>query len=379
MASDADFMKQFKKGLDTKPHINQILTEPDYFLHSGNYALNKLMTRNFLGAIPQGRLTMFAGGSSTGKSLIAASCIATIIKDGGFGFVVDSETSLDEGFMRNCGVDVDSDHYQYLGVDGIPEATGIVNDILKRYRTTGITTRGLIVVDSLNMLLTKTEQDNLEKDGTIKGDQGQQAKQIKGTLKTWVHSITGLPVSIICTQQPYVEQDQQKAYENPWVITESWRFAFSQIILFEKLAFKVDEGGKKVHKGFTLKGKSFKNRFAPEKQVVKIEIPFEKGVDEFSGLIEIALEYGIISKKGGWYTPVLYDGNPFQQKKAEADLVFMHMLLDEIRKVDDPSKEVNAVLDEYINELDNPSPKVSRKKKVKVKDKTEGTNGGKTD
>lgn len=345
------FMADYKKGQAKKVNINTQLLPPNYFLHSGNYALNKLMSGNFARGLPQGRLTMFSGHSSSGKSLVAASCVASVLNEGGFTFVVDSETSLDEAFMRNCGVDVDNKNYNYIGVDGIPEATSEVNNILKMYRQSGEQTRGLIVVDSLNMLLTSTEIDKLDKTGAISGDQGQQAKQIKATLKTWVHSVNSLPVTIICTQQPYVQQDKTLAYEEPWVITESWKFAFSQIIIFEKLVFKEKIGDKKVHRGFTLKSKSYKNRFAREKQVVKVEIPYDNGVDPFSGLIEIAVEYGVVSKNGGWFTPKTYEGKKFQQKKAEADLDFMNMLLEEIKKVDTDDREVNANLDDYVTEI----------------------------
>lgn len=373
------FMTDYKKKQAKKPNINTKLPPPNYFLHSGNYALNKLMTGNFANGLPQGRLVMLSGHSSSGKSLVAASVVASVLNDGGFTFVVDSETSLDEGFMRNCGVDVDSENYNYIGVDGIPEATSEVNNILKMYRQTGEQTRGLIVVDSLNMLLTSTEMKNLDETGVIKGDQGQQAKQIKATLKTWMHSVSRVPVTIICTQQPYVQQDPTLAFDEPWVITESWKFAFSQIIIFEKLVFKQKVGNTKVHKGFTLKSKSYKNRFAREKQVVKIEIPYDNGVDPFSGLIEIAVEYGVVSKgASGWYT-LETEGVKFQQKKAEADLDFMNLLLEEIKKVDSKDREVNANLDEYVTEIpteadEDPGESMRKKReknaKKKAKEKT---------
>jgi recombination protein RecA len=352
----SSFMEKYKKNLAKQDGLNLELLPPTYFLNTGNYALNKLMTGDFEGGIPQGRLACFSGHSSSGKSLVAASTIAQIIKDGGYGFVIDSETSLDSAFMTNCGVDVDSPNYQYIGVDGIPQATAQVNNILKMYRETGETTRGLIVVDSLDMLLTDTEQKRLDSKGDIGGDQGQQAKQLKATLKTWVHSLNNLPVSIICTKQPYVEQDPIKALENPWKITESLKFAFSQIIMFEKLQFKKEENGKKSHRGFTLKSVSYKNRIGREKQVVKIEIPFDHGVEPFSGLIEIATEFGIISKNGGWYTPVAFEGPKFQQGKAEGDIDFMNVLLEQIKSVNNKDMEVNAALDDYVSESEKGEP-----------------------
>jgi len=369
------FMEKYKKKLEKNEGVNTELLPPSYFLHCGNYALNKLMTSDFNGAIPQGRLTALTGHSSSGKSLVAASVAAAVIRDGGFAFVIDSETSLDSDFMANCGVDVDSDNYQYVGVDGISQTTSVVNDILKDYKASGEEIRGVIIVDSLDMLLTETEQKRLDTKGDIGGDQGQQAKQLKGMLKTWVHSVNGLPISIICTKQPYKEQDPIKALENPWVFTPSLQFAFSQIIMFEKLQFKKEISGKKVHQGFTLKATAYKNRIGREKQTVKIEIPFDNGVDEFSGLIEIATEFGIIDKNKGWYTPVSFEGPKFQQGKAESDLDFMNMLLDEIKKVDSKETTVNADLSEYVEveaseekKEDKPKSRRGRKKVEEVEE-----------
>lgn len=360
-------MKKYKQNLKKKDSVNTQLSPPKYFLHTGNYALNKLMSGGLKGGSPQGRLVAFAGHSSSGKSLVAASHVAEVIKNGGYAFVIDSETALDDKFMSDCGVDVENENYQYIGVDGINSATREVNEILKMYRDEGEETQGLIVVDSLDMLLTETEQTRLDKSGDIGGDQGQQAKQLKAMLKTWVHSITNLPITIICTKQVYVEQDPIKAYEEPWKFTESLKFAFSQIIVFEKLQYREQESGKKVHKGFTLKAKSYKNRFANEKQIVKVEIPFDHGVSPYSGLIEIAEQYGVISKNGAWYTPETFEGKKFQQKAAESNDEFMQELLSEVMKEDDKHKEVYAALDDYVGELESPSSEEDVKESLKKK------------
>ena len=358
-------MDAFKKSLSKRDDVQTELLPPSYFLHSGNYSLNKLMSGNFSGGLPQGRLVCLAGHSSAGKSLVAASVAAAVIDGGGDAYVLDSETSLDDDFMRNCGVDVDSDRYQYVGVNGISQTTSLVNEILKLYKKNPDSNRAVIIVDSLDMLLTDTESKRLEDKGDIGGDQGQQAKQLKATLKTWVHSVSSLPVTIVCTKQPYQEQDAIKAMSEPWRITPSLQFAFSQVIIFEKLQFKDASG----QAGFTLKARSFKNRFAREKQVVKVEIPYDNGMDPFSGLFEIAEEYGVIAKNGGWYTPTTFEGAKFQKNAAAKDLEFMAMLLEEIRVVDTKHKVVNADLSEYETTEDVPEDKTAKKNTIKQKRK----------
>ncbi len=337
------FMKKYKQQLAKSSDVSVELKAPQYFLHTGSYSLNKLMSGRFEGGSPQGRLVCFAGHSSSGKSLVAASVVAEVVRQGGFALVVDTEEALDEAYMKRCGVDTDSENYLRVGVSTIPKCSKIVNDFIKDYRESGETQRAIICVDSLDNLLTDSEQNNVDTKGEVGGDQGQRAKQIKAMLKPWTHSISSLPITIICTKQVYEEQDKMKALSEPWVVTASTEYAFSQIIIFEKLIFK--DTNSKEHKGFTLKARSYKNRMAKEKQVVKVEVPFDKGLEPYAGILEIAEQYGVVSKAGAWYT---FNEEKFQRKKAEADPEFMHKILEAVIAVDDEQREVYANLDDYV-------------------------------
>ena len=79
------------------------------------------------------------------------------------------------------------------------------------------------------------------------------------------------------------------------------------------------------HLGFTMKARSYKNRIAREKQVVKIEVPFDQGLDPYAGILEIADQFDVITKKGAW---IALDDEQRQGKaKAEADKEFMQKIL----------------------------------------------------
>jgi RecA/RadA recombinase len=60
----------------------------------------------------------------------------------------------------------------------------------------------LVCIDSLSMLLTEAENDNFEK-GDQKGDQGQQAKQVKHFLKTMTSRMKMTNMSLACTAHVY--------------------------------------------------------------------------------------------------------------------------------------------------------------------------------
>lgn len=74
----------------------------------------------------------------------------------------------------------------------------------------------LILIDSLDMLMTETEVEHFDK-GVTKGDQGQKNKQLKAMLRSFVQAIKHLNVSMICTSQVYKNQDILNG-EGVWIV-----------------------------------------------------------------------------------------------------------------------------------------------------------------
>jgi hypothetical protein len=165
----------------------------------------------------------------------------------------------------------------------------------------------LIVIDSLDMLMTQNEFEQYES-GEMSGDQGQHAKQIKALLKRFVSDIKGTNITMLCTKQAYKEQDKIAAYNNPWVINEAFKFAFSQLLLVSKFMLKDDKT--KIFEGINLKARGEKTRFAKPFQQVTIEVPYETGMDKYTGILDAAVALGIVEKNKAWYT---YDDNKFQK------------------------------------------------------------------
>ena len=72
-------------------------SDPDTWISTGNYTLNYLISGDFNKGVPLGRVTMLAGESGSGKSLIASgNIIKNAQKKGIFCIVFDSENALDE-------------------------------------------------------------------------------------------------------------------------------------------------------------------------------------------------------------------------------------------------------------------------------------------
>jgi len=366
----SDFMKKYKKAVEKDKARNaKLLPDPTYYLHTGSYSLNRLMSGKFEGGAPQGRIVSFGGHSSSGKSLVGASILAHNLKNGGIGIVIDSEGAIDNRFLAGVGIDVtDEDtmsRFLREGTSEITHCSRIVNNFIRDYAESGDDTRVVIFVDSLDNLFTDSETKDINTVGDLGGDQGQRAKQLKRMLLSWTHSISTLNITIICSKQVYVEQDKFKAYEEPWVFTESLKYPCSQIIVVEKLQFK--DKATKEHKGFTLKAKSYKNRHTKEKQVAKIEVPFKDGLDPYAGLLEIAEQLGVVIKNNAWYSFANDNADmpKFQRKTAENDPDTMEAILTLCCKANDEELVLEPNLDEYLSELDKPSEETQESGKAR--------------
>ena len=182
MATKPKFIEAFEKDVEklNSETIADSAEPPRYWYPTGNYVLNRIISGSYNNGIPQGRITDLAGPSGAGKSYIASNLIAAAQKAGAFCLVIDSENALDNDFVTKIGVDVNN-NYKYYSVATIPEVTKIVSSFLKRYResiTDSVDApQVLIVIDSLDMLMTETEMVHFNK-GDTKGDQGQKNKQL---------------------------------------------------------------------------------------------------------------------------------------------------------------------------------------------------------
>lgn len=298
----ADILTDFNKVIDKVDGISSSARPPAYWYSTGNYVLNYIISGDFRKGIPQGRITGLTGPSGSGKSFILGNILKNAQDDGAFILIVDSENALDDDFMTKIGVDT-STNYLNKSVVTIPQAIKVVSTFLKKYREAYAENLDsapeiVIGIDSLDMLSTESELDHFDH-GDGSSDQGLRAKQLKQMLRQFVQAIKDLNVTIIVTSQVYKATAQQMLEgEGAWVINSAIRFALSQIVLFTRLKLK---DSSKVVTGIRMKAVGFKTRFTQPFQDVVIEVPYTEGMNQYSGLIEVAESLNIVKKRGARY------------------------------------------------------------------------------
>ena len=299
-------VSKFRKSLTKSvPGISSGFRDPDTWISTGNYVLNKLISGDFHKGIPLGKVTTLAGESGAGKSFIASgNIIRNAQQQGIFVILMDSENALDEKWLKALDVDTSEDKLLKLNVAMIDDVAKIVSDFMKGYKEDYADKdeeerpKVLFVVDSLGMLLTPTDVDQFNK-GDMKGDMGRKPKALAALVRNSVNMFGDYNVGLVCTNHTYASQDM---FDPDDKISggQGFIYASSIVVAMKKLKLKEDESGNKISevRGIRAAFKVMKTRYAKPFEGVQVKIPYETGMDPYSGLVEFFEAKGILVKSG---------------------------------------------------------------------------------
>jgi RecA/RadA recombinase len=275
--------------------------DPTDWISTGNYALNYLISGDFHKGVPLGKVTVFAGESGSGKSYF---CSANIVKaaqeQGIFVVLVDSENALDQQWLEALGVDCSEEKLLKLNMSMIDDVAKTVSEFMKEYRAMADEDRPkvLFVIDSLGMLLTPTDVDQFDK-GDLKGDMGRKPKALTALVRNCVNMFGAHNVGMVCTNHTYASQDM---FDPDDKISggQGFIYASSIVVAMRKLKLKEDEDGNKVTevRGIRAACKVMKTRYSKPFESVQVKIPYETGMDPYSGLVDLFEGKGILKKDG---------------------------------------------------------------------------------
>ena len=305
MAKPFDVSKFRKSITKAVPGLRVGFNDPDTWISTGNYTLNKLISGEFEKGIPLGKVTVLAGESGAGKSYIAAgNVIKSAQEQGIFVVLIDSENALDEKWLHALDVDTAEDKLLKLNMSMIDDVARTISDFMKDYKSEYTDKahedrpKVLFVVDSLGMLLTPTDVDQFQK-GDMKGDMGRKPKALTSLVRNTVNMFGEFNVGLLATNHTYASQDM---FDPDDKISggQGFIYASSIVIAMRKLKLKVDADGNKtsqVH-GIRAACKVMKTRYAKPFESVQVEIPYETGMSPYSGLVEFFEAKEILKKSG---------------------------------------------------------------------------------
>lgn len=292
------FRKTLTKSIDG---LSFGFNDPTDWISTGSYSLNYLISGDFHKGVPLGKVTVFAGESGAGKSYI---CSGNIIKNaqeqGIYVVLVDSENALDESWLHALGVSTDESKLLKLSMAMIDDVAKTISTFMSEYKELPDLDRPkvLFVVDSLGMLLTPTDINQFDA-GDLKGDMGRKPKALTALVRNCVNMFGAYNVGLVATNHTYASQDM---FDPDDKISggQGFIYASSIVVAMRKLKLKEDEDGNKISevRGIRSACKVMKTRYAKPFESVQIKIPYDTGMNPYSGLVDLFEAKGLLSKDG---------------------------------------------------------------------------------
>jgi RecA/RadA recombinase len=275
--------------------------DPTDWISTGNFALNYLISGDFHKGVPLGKVTVFAGESGAGKSYFASGNIVKSAQAQGiFVVLVDTENALDEAWLQALGVDTSESKLLKLSMSMIDDVAKTISTFMKDYKAMadGERPKVLFVIDSLGMMMTPTDVNQFEA-GDMKGDLGRKPKALTALVRNTVNMFGSYNVGMVCTNHTYASQDM---FDPDDKISggQGFIYASSIVVAMRKLKLKEDEDGNKITqvRGIRAACKVMKTRYAKPFESVQVKIPYETGMNPYSGLVDLAESTGLLKKVG---------------------------------------------------------------------------------
>jgi len=316
MAKAFDISKFRKSITKSIEGLSIGFNDPTDWVSTGNYALNYLISGDFHRGVPLGKVTVFAGESGAGKSYI---CSGNLIKaaqaQGIYPILIDTENALDEDWLKALGVDTAEDKLLKLNMAMIDDVAKTITEFVAEYKQMPEDSRPkvLFVLDSLGMLLTPTDVNQFEA-GDLKGDMGRKPKALTALVRNCVNMFGSLNIGLVATNHTYASQDM---FDPDDKISggQGFIYASSIVVAMKKLKLKEDDDGNKITevRGIRAACKIMKTRYAKPFESVQVKIPYETGMNPYSGLVDLAEAKGMLKKEGNSLVYVTKDGEIIKQ------------------------------------------------------------------
>lgn len=240
-----------------------------------------------VGGFPRGRIIEIYGPEASGKTTLALHVIAEAQKRGGQAAFVDAEHALDPTRAETIGVNLDD---LLLSQPDSGEQALEITETLVRSGALDV-----IVVDSVAALVPRAELEGEMGDAVM----GMQARLMSQALRKLTGAISKSKTILIFTNQ--IRQKIGVMFGNPETTPGGLALKFYSSIRIDIRRIETLKDGEMII-GSRHRARIVKNKVAPPLRVAEFDIMNEEGISKVGGIIDVAVDMGILVKKGAFFS-----------------------------------------------------------------------------
>lgn len=265
---------------------------------TGNIIIDRALG---VGGFPRGRIVEIYGPESSGKTTLTLTLVAQAQKLGGTCAFIDVEHALDPRYARKLGVNM-----QELLIsqpDSGEEALTICETLV---RSNAI---DVIVVDSVAALVTKNELEGQMGDAVV----GSQARLMSQAMRKLTAMIGRAKTICVFTNQ--IREKIGVMFGSPETTPGGKALKFYSSVRCDIRRIGAIKAPNGEVLGNRTRIKMVKNKVAPPFTEAEFDIMYNEGISKTGSLLDLAIELGVVEKKGAW---ISFEGNHIGQGRDAA-------------------------------------------------------------
>ena len=263
----------------------------DSFIDTGSYILNALLSGSLHGGLASNKITALAGESATGKTYFLMGIVKNFLdKDPNASVMYfESESAITKQMVVDRGID--SKRMAIMPVTTVQEFRTQTLKTLDSYLIQNEADRKplFLCLDSLGMLSTTKEVED-----TAEGKETRdmtRAQVLKAAFRVLTLKLGRAKVPMVVTNHTYDVIGSMFPTKEMGG-GSGLKYAASAIIYLSRRKEKV---GTEVV-GSIIHCKNHKSRLTVENKIVDVRLTYDKGLDRYYGLLELAEKYKIFKK-----------------------------------------------------------------------------------
>ena len=263
----------------------------DSFIDTGSYVLNGLLSGSIHGGLPSNKITALAGESATGKTFFLMGMVKNFLDSNPDAGVLyfESESAITKQMVIDRGID--PKRMIILPVTTVQEFRTETLRVLNKYLETPESDRKkmMLCLDSLGMLSTTKEVDDTS-EGKETRDMTR-AQVLKAAFRVITLKLGRAKLPMVITNHTYDVVGSMFPTKEMGG-GSGLKYAASSIVYLSK---RKEKDGTEVV-GNIIHCKNHKSRLTIENKMVDVRLSYDKGLDRYYGLLDLAEKYNIIKK-----------------------------------------------------------------------------------